>query len=189
MFPYELNEIRGCTNGFFAFEPGRTKNGVRARGLKGEGWGRVKKGTLAHKSLNSEKCPPTTHQLFTVDFTHWLTVCHWVSQLQITGCKFFFPSKQILLATCQSWEKLRCHRPKQQETPSKLCRICRCSFKVKFGTASQPGKPCQKIFSNYQNEKTHKEKSLLILAEPLELKKWNTTNYFQTMYAILVPAK
>ena len=26
------------------------------------------------------------------------------------------------------------------ETPSKRCRICRCSFKVKFGAASQPGK-------------------------------------------------
>ena len=30
---------------------------------------------------------------------------------------------------------------RERETPSERYRICRCSFKVKFGTASQPGKP------------------------------------------------
>ena len=32
-------------------------------------------------------------------------------------------------------------KAREIETPSERCRICRCSFKVKFGTASQPGKP------------------------------------------------
>jgi len=32
-------------------------------------------------------------------------------------------------------------KTRERETPSERCRICRCSFKVKFGTASQPGKP------------------------------------------------
>ena len=32
-------------------------------------------------------------------------------------------------------------KARQQETPSDHCRICCCSFKVKFRTASQPGKP------------------------------------------------
>ena len=32
-------------------------------------------------------------------------------------------------------------KAREIETPSERCRICRCSFKVKYGTASQPGKP------------------------------------------------
>ena len=37
---------------------------------------------------------------------------------------------------CQKMSKLR-----QLESPSDYCRLCRCNFKVKFRTASQPGKP------------------------------------------------
>lgn len=38
----------------------------------------------------------------------------------------------------------KCSNPRNtvvmSETPSDRCRVCRCNFKVKFGTASQPGK-------------------------------------------------
>ena len=36
--------------------------------------------------------------------------------------------------------KFAMSKAREIETPSERCRICRCSFKVKFGTASQPGK-------------------------------------------------
>ena len=39
-----------------------------------------------------------------------------------------------------NWGKFAMSQAWEIETPSKRCRICRCSFKVKFGTASQPGK-------------------------------------------------
>lgn len=32
-------------------------------------------------------------------------------------------------------------KTRERETPSDRYRICQCSFKVKFGTTSQPGKP------------------------------------------------
>ena len=37
--------------------------------------------------------------------------------------------------------KFAMSKAREIDTPSERCRICRCSFKVKFGTASQPGKP------------------------------------------------
>ena len=93
---------------------GRAKNGKEQKGGR-SGVGEVSEGNACPQTSQFWKRPPTAHRLFTVDFTQWLTVCHWVSQLQITGCRILLPSKQILHVSCQTRENLRCRRPKSEK--------------------------------------------------------------------------
>ena len=58
-FPYEPNEIGPHERAFS--HSGRAKNWGESKKVEGAGWGRGKRGVLACKPLNSEKCPPTFH--------------------------------------------------------------------------------------------------------------------------------
>ena len=56
-------------------------------------------------------------------------------------------------------------KPRQLETPSDRCRVCGCNFKVKFGTASQPGKPGYISSENLFKPSKRKDTSGEILAD------------------------
>ena len=56
-------------------------------------------------------------------------------------------------------------KPRQLETSSDRCRVCGCNFKVKFGTASQPGKPGYISSENLFKPSKRKDTSGEILAD------------------------
>ena len=78
------------------------------------------------------------------------------------------------------------------ETPSERCRICRCSFKVKFGAASQPGKSGYISSENLFNPSKRKDALGEILADTCRavgLKVLEDNEVFSDLCVVLVLSK
>ena len=113
---------------------GRAKNGARTKRTRERSGGGEGRERLPADPSILKNAHPLSRLISLID-----SLSMGKTNDKVPDVKFYFLQNKLLHV--REFSIVKFVMSKAIETPSDRCRICWCSFKVKFETASQPGKP------------------------------------------------